>query len=97
MTLLREVKDDFFSRGKFQLGDGKTIRFWEDTWLGDQLLQAQYPSLYNITNRKNISVHDILLAAPPLNISFRRSLTRANWAAWSNMSSTYGRWSITVS
>ena len=60
---LMDVKDDFFNRGKFQLGDGKTIRFWEDTWLGDQSLQAQYPSLYNITNRKNISVHDVLSVA----------------------------------
>ena len=80
-----EVKDDFFNRGKFLLGDGKTIRFWEDTWLGDQSLQAQYPSLYNITNRKNISVHDVLAAAPPLNMSFRRSLIGNNWAAWSQL------------
>ena len=79
------VRDDFFNRGRFVLGDGKTVRFWEDVWLGDKSLQVQYPSLYNITNRKNVSVHDVLSNAPPLNMSFRRSLSGDTWVAWSNL------------
>jgi hypothetical protein len=34
------------------VGDGETIRFWEDTWLGESPLAIQYPSLYNIVQRK---------------------------------------------
>jgi hypothetical protein len=32
------VKDDFFSRGYFQVGNGVDTLFWEDTWLGGEPL-----------------------------------------------------------
>jgi hypothetical protein len=35
---LMGVKDDFFSRGYFKVGNGKKTRFWEDVWLGEQPL-----------------------------------------------------------
>jgi hypothetical protein len=35
---LIRVKIDFFQRGFFEVGDGLTIRFWEDIWLGDTSL-----------------------------------------------------------
>jgi hypothetical protein len=47
-----KVRDDFFRRGHFQVGNGLGTRFWEDTWLGDGLLALQYPFLYNIIQRK---------------------------------------------
>jgi hypothetical protein len=50
------VKEAFFSRGSFALGNGKSVRFWEDTWLGDSPLANQYPSLFNIVQRKNVTV-----------------------------------------
>jgi hypothetical protein len=37
------VKEDFFSRGTFKVGNGENTRFWEDTWLGDKPLAQQYP------------------------------------------------------
>ena len=49
---LMRVKDEFFNRGFFKIGDGALTRFWEDTWLGDTPLKSQYPSLYNIVQRK---------------------------------------------
>jgi hypothetical protein len=67
------VKEDFFARGSFVLGNGSGIRFWEDTWLGDRSLAAQYPSLYNVVRQKNQTVASAL-ASVPLNIEFRRSL-----------------------
>jgi hypothetical protein len=42
---LMRVKEDFFSRGSFKIGNGHMARFWEDTWLGDLPLAIQYPSL----------------------------------------------------
>ena len=78
---LMTVKHDFFQRGSFIVGNGQSSRFWEDTWLGDVPLANQYPLLYNIFHRKNVLVADIL-AQSPLNIEFRRTLTRYKWEAW---------------
>ena len=78
---LMGVKDEFFSRGCFHVGDRQGTRFWEDTWLGDTPLSQQYPSLYNFVQRKDVSVHDVLSQAP-LNLGFRRALTGNNWNHW---------------
>jgi hypothetical protein len=76
-----KVKEDFFTRGSFTLGDGSSIRFWEDTWLGGTPLAAQYPSLYSVVRHKDQTVAQIL-ASVPLNIEFRRSLLGARWNRW---------------
>ena len=31
---LMKVKRDFLRFGRFNLGDGSQVRFWEDVWLG---------------------------------------------------------------
>ena len=79
---IMKVKDDFFLRGSFQVGDGQSVRFWEDIWLGNEPLATQYLSLFNIVRHKNVLVADVLANTPPLNIEFRRALTRNKWAAW---------------
>ena len=53
--------------------------------MGDAPLKIQYPSLYSITNRKLVSVHDVLSTVPPLNMSFRRALVGDKWDAWSHL------------
>jgi hypothetical protein len=78
---LMKVKEDFFARGFFILGDGSSIRFWEDTWLGGTTLAAQYPSLYSVVRHKDQTVAQVL-ASVPLNIEFRRSLLGARWNRW---------------
>ena len=75
---LMEVKHEFFSRGSFKVGNGMSIRFWEDTWLGNTSLAQQYLSLYNIVHHKNVTVAQVL-AQSPLNITFRRILTDSKW------------------
>ena len=67
------VKDQFFSLGKFKLGDGSQIRFWEDTWLGRHRLKMEYPNLFNIVRQKEATVAHTL-STVPLNVSFRRAL-----------------------
>jgi hypothetical protein len=67
------VKEEFLVRGSFILGDGASIKFWEDTWLGDRPLVSQYPSLYNIVRHKDQTVAHSF-ASVPINIEFRRSL-----------------------
>ena len=54
--------------------------FWEDVWLGHHILAQQYPTLYNIANRKQVSVATAL--AQPLNITFHRALTGNKWDNW---------------
>jgi hypothetical protein len=72
---LMKVKEDFFTRGSFKIVNGANTRFWEDCWLGDAPFSHQYPSLYNIVNRKQVSVADILVHRP-LIITFRRTLAQ---------------------
>jgi hypothetical protein len=78
---LMNVKDEFFTRGSFQLGNGNSIRFWEDVWLGGTSLANQYPSLYHIVQSKNVTVASVL-SSVPLNVSFRRVLNGNKWTAW---------------
>jgi hypothetical protein len=76
-----KVKEDFLSRGSFKVGNGEDTRFWEDTWLGNKSLAMQYPSLYNIVHRKNVSIANVL-NQNPLNITFSRTLTENRWTLW---------------
>ena len=78
---LIKVKVAFFNRTKFVLGGGESTRFWEDTWLGETLLDMQYPNLYNIVQRKQNFVSSVM-GTVPLNIQFRRSLVGERWTSW---------------
>ena len=78
---LMRVKPEFLRWGKFKLGNGSLIRFWEDTWLGNEPLKNQYPALYNIVRKKSDLVSSVL-SSIPLNISFRRSLVANNLLSW---------------
>jgi hypothetical protein len=74
---LMNIKDDFFMRG----GDEQNTRFWEDAWLGNIPLCEQYPSLYRVVNRANVSVVHVM-GVTPLNIGFRRALLDDRWDRW---------------
>jgi hypothetical protein len=76
-----KVKDDFFERGSFNVGNGESIRFWEDTWLGDTPLAHQYSSLYNIVQRKQVSLANVM-AQVTLNIGFRQTLSGSRADRW---------------
>ena len=76
-----KVKDDFFNRGTFQLGNGEQIRFWEDRWLGHNSLADEYPALYNIASNKNYSVANVLNTTP-INLPSRRILIGNLRDAW---------------
>ena len=78
---LMKVKEGFFKRGKFVVGNGQATRFWEDTWLGEDPLASQYPLLYNVIRQKNVLVADAL-ANSSVHIEFRRNLTGNRWDAW---------------
>jgi hypothetical protein len=74
---LIKVNKSFLDLGRFQLGNGQNVSFWEDRWLGNSTLKELYPSLFAITSKKHISVASIF-STVPLNISFRRGLVGNN-------------------
>ncbi|GKE87540.1 RNA-directed DNA polymerase, eukaryota, reverse transcriptase zinc-binding domain protein [Tanacetum coccineum] len=41
---------------KKKVGNGEHYKFWDDIWLGDLALKAQYPRLYALELHKDISV-----------------------------------------
>uniref|UniRef100_A0A453CVQ5 Uncharacterized protein n=1 Tax=Aegilops tauschii subsp. strangulata TaxID=200361 RepID=A0A453CVQ5_AEGTS len=49
--------------------------------LGETPLAIQYPSLYNIVQRRDAYVVTVLQYTP-LNIQFRRTLAGNRWEAW---------------
>ena len=67
------VKEEFFSKGSFVIGNGQNTRFWRKCWLVDIPLSQQYSSLFNIVQRKDVTMDSVLQAAHP-NIAFRRAL-----------------------
>ena len=76
-----KVKQSLFNRTRFVIGNSASTRFWEDTWLGDSPLAVQYPSLYRIAQRCEVSVATVFQSIP-LNIHFRRALAGNRWEVW---------------
>ena len=72
-TGLMDVKVLFLEKGKFKVNSENQTRFWEDLWIGQEPLSLQFPGLYRIARRKNVSVANVL-GTTPLNTAFRRAL-----------------------
>jgi hypothetical protein len=78
---LMKIKEEFLNRGSFTVGNGEDTRFREDVWLGNKSLAEQYPYLYNIVQRKQVFVANVL-NENPLNIDFFRTLIGNRWNMW---------------
>jgi hypothetical protein len=81
---LMKVKEEFLSLGKFDIGDGSQVRFWEDTWIRPYPLKSLFPALYNIVRKRSACVRSVL-SSIPLNVAFRRSMVGANLQTWHNV------------
>jgi hypothetical protein len=90
---LVKVKEEFLSLGRFRLGDGSQVRFWEDAWITPRPLKSIFPTLYNIVRRKGASMRTVL-SLTPLNVAFRRSLVGVNLQAWHEVGCYGGRCTI---
>jgi hypothetical protein len=51
---LMKVKEEFLSLGKFDIGDGSQVRFWEDAWIRPRPLKSLFSELYNIVRKKKV-------------------------------------------
>jgi hypothetical protein len=76
-----KVKGEFLSSGKFKLGDGYQVQFWEDSWIRSRPLKSLFPPLYNIVRRKDVSMRTVL-SLTSLNVAFMKSLVGVNLQAW---------------
>ena len=58
------------------VGNGEKIKLWEELWLGDQPLCAQYLDLYRVIPSRNLTISVVLGSSPPstLNLNFWRNL-----------------------
>ena len=80
-TGLMDVKDLFLEKGKFKVNSENQTRFWEDLWIGQEPSSLQFPGLYRIARRKNVSVANVL-GTTPLNMAFRRALLWEKLLDW---------------
>ena len=74
----------FFRRGKFSVGNGEQIQFWEDSWLGPVSFKTEFPSLYAIASNKHATAANVLQTVP-INLPFRRVLVGDNRTFWLNL------------
>jgi hypothetical protein len=77
---LMKVKSDFLRLGKFKIGDGSQVRFWEDAWLGNIAFKNLFPTLYDIVRKKSATIVKVF-SSNLLNVSFRRHLFGHNLIA----------------
>nr|GEV39463.1 reverse transcriptase domain-containing protein [Tanacetum cinerariifolium] len=69
-----KIKDnDFFAYIHKKVGNGEDTLFWEDPWLGENVLRIQYPRLYSLETYKSISMDD-KMKHDSLSYSFRHIL-----------------------
>jgi hypothetical protein len=81
---LLEVKTFFLNCCKFQIGDGRSVSFWEDNWLGDFTLAASFPRLFAICLTPNITVRKAFDEGLG-NMAFRRALVGAKQGMWADL------------
>ena len=69
---------------KWKVGDGKSIRFWEDHWFGTCSLTIQFWDLYVLTYQKNKTIAE-LWDGETLKISFRRKFSPRLMQLWMDL------------
>ena len=55
---IRAGWDSFVNHISFVVGDGTRIKFWHDSWCGDQPLWVQFPELFRIARVPEAAVAD---------------------------------------
>jgi hypothetical protein len=75
------IKELVSSRGSFRIRDGTQIRFWEDTWVGNNPFKHQFPTIFNIAHDPHATVASVM-SDEHYNISFRRALVDEKLREW---------------
>lgn len=77
-------KDHFLAWCKFEVGNGKDVRFWEDWWIGDKTLKHSFPRLYGLCFDKNKSIAEVFRKGLA-SLSFRRTLYGDSLELWGHV------------
>lgn len=57
---IRKGRDSFGRDISFDIGDGSTVRFWNDIWCGEVELRRVFPNLFNLALDKDCLVSSVL-------------------------------------
>ena len=71
---------------KWSVGNGRSVKFWEDIWFGNSPLATQFWDLYCIANDKNKTIVDTW-DGETLKISFRRNFDDELMQQWLDLDS----------
>lgn len=66
---------------RWQIGNGKKVKFWEDLWLGSSSLAIQFWDLYVLVNEKSHTVSELWDGAD-LKCTFRRGVDDRLMLMW---------------
>jgi hypothetical protein len=66
---------------RWQVGNGKRIRFWEDQWFGACSLAIQFWKLYVIVNEQGKTIYEAWDGVN-LRFTFRRTVNRELLEMW---------------
>jgi hypothetical protein len=66
---------------KWLVGDGKSIKFWEDSWYGNAPLAVIYWNVYMLVNKQTQTISE-LWDGQQLKCTFRRTFTDELMAQW---------------
>ena len=64
----------FLNNLEIKVGNGKSISFWKDNWMGGISLSNEFPRLYALLVHKNAFIADMRSDRGSWNILYRRQL-----------------------
>ena len=70
MSVVKAIKFGF----RWKIGDGKKIKFWEDTWFHTFPLAIQYRDTYILCNEQSATIAEVCDGVD-LKLTFRRIFT----------------------
>jgi hypothetical protein len=85
---IRAGWESFAKHITFKMGDGSRIKFWKDSWCGDQPLQTRFPELFRLACDPNATVdtHLVFIMPHMFGILSSIGLSRiGNWK-WGSLS-----------
>nr|GEV97253.1 hypothetical protein [Tanacetum cinerariifolium] len=78
ISVLKNPGVNVFDFMRLKLGNGDTTAFWEDNWIGGNVLKVLYPRIYALETCKSVTVSKKLIDS---------SLDNSFWCVWSLESS----------
>ena len=78
---LMEIKPLFLACCRFEVGNGRRTRFWEDLWFSDTCFAVRFPLFFGVLNDQNVLVSTVFSAGVN-SLSFRRNLSAEKMVEW---------------